>query len=230
MSDCERTPCGLRQLHALIKTPAASSLTTSYEYDKLSRLTCVNAPGQAEDTKYFYEPTGNRSDRIRNVANICTQTSATPTYSYDKADRIQSVAGVSYTVNANGNLTAKGSDSFAYDQANRMTSATVAGKASSFTYDGDGRRATQTVAGVTTSYIHDVAGGLPMVLEDGARKYVYGAGLAYTVAGSSLQVYHTDGLGSVRAITDSLGAVVEAYRTDEFGAPYETKGKLNQPM
>ncbi|MDA8216648.1 MAG: hypothetical protein M0Z94_03430 [Dehalococcoidales bacterium] len=43
-----------------------------------------------------------------------------------------------------------------------------------------------------------------MVLEDGSRKYVWGLGLVYAVAadGSRL-VYHVDGLGSVRAITDT---------------------------
>ena len=49
-------------------------------------------------------------------------------------------------------------------------------------------------------------------------------------AGSSLQVYHTDGLGSVRAISDGLGSVIEAYRTNEFGVSYEQRGKGAQPF
>ncbi|MBI2941918.1 MAG: hypothetical protein HYY04_15930, partial [Chloroflexi bacterium] len=42
--------------------------------------------------------------------------------------------------------------------------------------------------------------------------YVWGLGLAYAVDGSgTAQVYHTDGLGSVRAITNADGKVVETY-------------------
>jgi len=103
-------------------------------------------------------------------------------------------------------------------QANRLISATVGGGTS--TYDGDGKRTSKTVDGVTTSYVYDVAGGLPMLLDDGARKYVWGAGgLAFTVdkGTAAVQVYHTDGLGSVRAITDSTGSVTQTYQTDEFG-------------
>jgi hypothetical protein len=48
-----------------------------------------------------------------------------------------------------------------------------------------------------------------VVLDDGTRKYVWGLRLAYAVSGSSIEVYHTDGLGSVRAITDGSGNVTQ---------------------
>jgi RHS repeat-associated protein len=72
---------------------------------------------------------------------------------------------------------------------------------------------------------------LPLVLNDGTRKYVYGLGLAYTVdITGTLQVAHTDGLGSVRAITDSAGTVVETYQSDAFGVPLLTQGTSCQPF
>ena len=46
-----------------------------------------------------------------------------------------------------------------------------------------------------------------MLLEDGQRRYVWGRGLAYatTAAGTSVaHVYHQDGLGTVRALTDAV--------------------------
>jgi hypothetical protein len=82
-----------------------------------------------------------------------------------------------------------------------------------------------------------VAGGLPVVLADqvsGAnappsRKYVWGpAGLAYADAGGTVNVYHSDGLGSVRAITDGSGNVVQTYRSDAYGVPTSTQGSVNQ--
>ncbi len=140
-----------------------------------------------------------------------------------------SSGSTSYTVNANGNTTNRGSDTFAYDQANWLKTATVGGSTTTNTDDGDGKRASQTVGGTTTTCDYDVQRSLPVVLSDGSRKYVWGLGLAYTVdSGNNAQVYQTDGLGSVRAITDSTGTVVQTYLTDAFGVPTSTQGSLSQ--
>ena len=77
-------------------------------------------------------------------------------------------------------------------------------------YDGDGKRTSMTVGTTTTSYIYDVSGGLPVLLTDANRKYVWGVGLAYEtdLTGNVQAVSHADGLGSVRALTDGTGALV----------------------
>jgi RHS repeat-associated protein len=157
-----------------------------------------------------------------------TRGSAT-SYTYDRADRITAAGRTSYTVNANGNLTARGADTFGYDQANGLKTATVGATTASYAWDGDGKRATATVNAATTSYLYDVNQELPVVLEDGTRKYVWGPGLGYAVSGSALEVYHTDGLGSTRALTDGTGAVTNRYETDEFGVPVLT-GSSTQPF
>src|SRR5581483_9009965 len=46
----------------------------------------------------------------------------------------------------------------------------------------------------------------------------------------ALSVYHTDGLGSVRAITDAGKAIVQTYESDEFGVPVSANGALIQPF
>ena len=112
---------------------------------------------------------------------------AATSYSYDRADRITAAGAVSYTVNANGNLVARGGDSFAYDQANRMKSATIGGSTSTYAYNGDGVRHSKTVAAITTTLVNDVNRGLPVVLDNGTMKYGYGLGLAYAVEGTSVR-------------------------------------------
>jgi RHS repeat-associated protein len=94
------------------------------------------------------------------------------------------------------------------------------------------KRATRTVgAGTPITYTYDVNASLPLVLNDGTRKYVYGLGLAYTVdITGTLQVFHTDGLGSVRAITDSSGNIVQTFQSDEFGVALMTQGTSPEPM
>ena len=116
--------------------------------------------------------------------------------------------GAPHTVNADGNLVAKGADSLQYDQANRLVSATINGQTTTFAYDGDGKRTRKVAGGQTTNYTYDVAAGLPVLLEDGQRKYVWGRSLLYATnpAGDVLRhVYQRDGLGTVRALTDGAG-------------------------
>ena len=79
---------------------------------------------------------------------------------------------------------ARGSDSFGYDQANRLVSAAVDGVSSSYVYDGDGTRASNVVGVVTRSYVSDIKRVLPVVLDDGTRKYIWGPGLLYAVVNS----------------------------------------------
>ena len=100
----------------------------------------------------------------------------------------------------------------------------------SYVYDGDGKRTSKTVSSVTTPFVYDVNRGLPVLLEDGARRYVWGLGLAYEVESSAALVYHVDGLGSVRALTDSTKAVVQTYESDEFGVPIVASGGSTQPF
>ncbi|MCC6174086.1 MAG: hypothetical protein IT305_02175 [Chloroflexi bacterium] len=213
------TPTGLPNRPGQPTGPTTQTLT--YGYDRLNRLTSA-AGGPAGTTSYSYDPVGNRLTRVRG--------STTTSYSYDRADRIASAGGVSYSVDANGNLIARGTDTFAYDQANRLTQTTVGGSAASYTYDGNGNRTSVTAGSGTTQYLYDVNRSLPVVLEDGTRRYVWGLGLAYAVEGMSALVYHVDGLGSVRAITDSTKAVVQTYQSDEFGVPIATQGGSTQPF
>ncbi len=115
-----------------------------------------------------------------------------------------------------------------------MTAA-VGGASTSNAYNGDGLRVSSTSGGVTTRLTYDVAAGLPVLLGDGAHTYVWGPqGLAYEVDKTSgaVLVAHADGLGSIRALTDSSGSVVQTSGTDEFGVPDAslTQGSLVQPF
>jgi YD repeat-containing protein len=134
------------------------SPTTTYSYDRLYRLL-----GDGTNT-YAYDPVGNRLSW------------SSTNYSYDRADRITSAGSTTYSVNNNGNVIWRGTDSFSYDQANRLKNLTVGGVTSTYTWDGNGKRVSSTTGGTTTNFVYDVSGKLPMLLTDGTRKYVHGAG------------------------------------------------------
>jgi YD repeat-containing protein len=207
--------------HTLALETPRPGWITSYTFDGMYRVTSGGVPGFP--TSYAYDSVGNRLTSTPSVASTaCT---------YDKADRIQTVGGTTYTVDANGNLTSDGTNTYGYDQANHLISAVVGGTTSTYTYDGDGKRTKKVVGSTTTNYAYDANGSLPNVLTDGTLKYVYGLSLAYAVDGSgNVQVFHTDGLGSVRAITYANQNVLETFQADQFGVPGPTEGTSAEPF
>ncbi len=203
---------------------ATTDTTTTYTYDRQYRLTGHDDKKNPAVT-YGYEERGNRETKAVGAT--------TTSYTYDAADRLDSAGSLTYGKDANGNRTSRGSDSYAYDQANRLKSATVAGVSSQYGYDGAGKRTSKTVGGTTTTYSYDVGRRLPVMTEDGARKYVWGPGLAYATDASGtnvLHVYHKDAVGSVWALSDATGQVTDTYQRDPFGVPGARQGTSAQPF
>jgi RHS repeat-associated protein len=198
--------------------------TTQYSYDRLYRLMGENTTDYA--ATYTYDPEGNRRAKTLN--------GTTTTYLYDRADRITKEGNIQYVVDANGNLRERGRETYTYDQANRLINSRMP-QPSQYIYDGDGKRwKTDAAQGPLDAHVYDVNAPLPLLLEDGRRKYIYGVGLAYTLEGNgTMEIYHTDGLGSTRAVTYRNGNVAQNYRYDAFGVllgPPAPQGSHNQPM
>jgi len=61
--------------------------------------------------------------------------------------------GATYSYDVDGNLTARGSDTLAWDWNNQLSGATVNGTTADYTYDGNGNRVSATTGGATTSYL-----------------------------------------------------------------------------
>ena len=135
---------------------------------------------------------------------------------------------VSYGYDNNGNTVSRGSDVFAWDHRNRMTTSVVGGVPATYTYNGDGVRMSQTVGGVVTNYNVDVLAPLPVMMQDGTYSYVYGLDLISAVDGSGSEIYYTyDGLGSVANLTDATGAVTDSYTYDVFGEIRTSSGSTS---
>ncbi len=137
----------------------------SDSYDNAYRLTSVTYPGPAT-TSYTFDAFGNRTSKTE-------PGSQTTTYAYNDGDRLTSVTPpspapvVNYTWDNNGNLTNRGSDTFAWDYEDRMTSATVGGVTTTFAYRGDGLRHSKTTGGSTTTFTWNVNSGLPVFVVSG---------------------------------------------------------------
>lgn len=194
----------------------------TYTYDMLYQLTFVDY-NDGNDTTYGYDALGNRTS-VDGTA-----------YLRNSLNQYTSVGGVSYGYDNNGNLTSINGDDYeyVYDCENRLIEAkennsTVA----TYKYDYRGRRIIKTAGGMTTEYVYD-GDQIIAEYEDSTlvHKFVYGPGIDEPVcmitAGGTRYYYHFDGLGSVAALSDSDGDIVERYSYDVFGEPNRTSSVGN---
>jgi len=111
-----------------------------------------------------------------------------------------------------------------------------------YSYDADGLRSTKTTGFVSTYYTWDKSGSLPQLLQETngnthvAISYIYGPdGLPFeqiTTNGTTNTplYYHHDQLGSIRAVTNSTGAIVATYTYDAYGQQSGQTGTTTVPF
>jgi len=197
---------------------ATSSVTITYTYDPLYRLTSANYSGGTVYT-YTYDAVGNRQTMDSPEGQVG--------YTYDAANRLTSVGGVAYTWDDNGNLTSDGVRSYSYDHPNRLTQVVSGTLTTQYAYSGDGVRTSKTVAGDITEYVLDLAATLPVVISDTEAVYLYGLDIIAQQQAERLYYMH-DGLGSVRQLLNSTGQVETNYAYDPFGVPV-VEGDVSNP-
>ncbi|MBI2354624.1 MAG: RHS repeat protein [Deltaproteobacteria bacterium] len=231
------------------QTNTSQDRTSSYSYDAIYRLTqaLTNTPGYSTNTKatkgtanaveqqrefFTYDPVGNRLTSAKNRS-----------YSYGPANQLVSENGTTYSYDKNGNLvqkaTSDGITIFAWDFDNRLVKVTTSSSAVEYAYDPFGRRiekkVTESGTTTTTRFFYDGQAILFNYDEAGAigNSYIHGPNidepLAVT-AGKDKYYYHADGLGSIIALTDAAGKVVQNYEYDSFGNLKDQKNRVKQPF
>ena len=192
-------------------------------YEYLNRL--IQETGPEENTTDFsYDPVGNRANTT-----------------VDAANRLLEDAVYLYTYDANGNLIRKvrktngETTTFSYDFENRLIKAEMPNSTiAQYKYDPFGRRLEKKVNTTIKSYLYDNEDILAEYDGSGVltTKYTHGPGidepLAIERAGQSYY-YHADGLGSIVALTDDKGRVVQTYEYDSFGNMKQHGHKVKQP-
>ena len=177
-------------------------------------------------TDYYYDALGNRTS---------VDDGSSTSYLHNSLNQYYSVGGTGYSYDDNGNLTNDGTYKYYYDCENRLTDVnnTSNQQVASYYYDYRGRRIKKVVyssPNVTTKYAYD--GDQVTAEYDGSdnilRKFVYGPGIDEPICmidvadSNTVYYYHFDGLGSVVALSDSTGSIVEQYSYDVFGEPNRT--------
>ncbi|MEO1261904.1 MAG: RHS repeat-associated core domain-containing protein [Bacteroidota bacterium] len=187
-----------------------------YTYDGDNRLMSATYSGiPANNESYEYDGAGNRTSFN------------TTDYDYDRADRLQNAGTTTYAFDANGNLLTKNENGqtthYHYDGENRLVRVQLPdGKEVQYQYDPFGNRISQNNQGQTTRYLLDGDNVLMELDASGQTLARYTAGLTLDSwismeRGDESYFYHTDGLGSVTALTDAVQGVAQEYQYDSYG-------------
>jgi RHS repeat-associated protein len=205
-----------------------SGRTVVYGYDDLYRLktetvspaiggtfTCGDKGENCGAIGYTYDAVGNRQQRTSTLPKI----PATGLLNYDENDRIKPDV-----YDDNGNTLSDGIEN-AYDFEDHL----IKRGDVTVVYDGDGNRVAEATGAGTTQYLVDTLNptGYAQVIEElqggkVARTYTWGLSLIAQnrqpdTADGQLSFYGYDGHGSVRYLTDSVGAITDKYDYDAFG-------------
>ena len=130
-----------------------------YEYDTINQLTAEKYYTSGTLTKqitYKYESQyggllGNRTERTVTEGG----TSTTNTYRYDAANELASVDGVTYTFDANGNMT-QGSRTYVYNAENQLIQIIDGGTTiAQYEYNDQGLRSKKVAGSLTEYYYYD---------------------------------------------------------------------------
>ncbi len=199
-----------------VTTETANSVTTTYSYDNANQLTADST------TTYTYDANGNRTNHGDTIGpNNQLLSDGVWNYTYDNEGNLVQKVGIS-----NG-LTW----TYTYDNLNRLVSAVEMGAASAavtYVYDVFGNRIEEdAVNGVgpvsVTRFAYDGSNAFADL--DGSNNLVtrrlyldaVDALVARIGTGNAVAWYLTDRLGSVRALADNTGAVIDKITYDGFG-------------
>jgi RHS repeat-associated protein len=220
----------------------ADGTSRAFGYDPIYRLTSETVTGSAgtDYAKAFtYDEVGNRLGQVTTGSGA-----ANVAYTYDTRDRMLTAGGVTLNWNDNGNLTGKSGEAlYEWDFDDRLVRVTkVDGARVEHVYDADGNRVRTTVTpttgepAVATEFLVDTTAGRSHVVAEsdvagivGAYYVRRGNDLLAVRRNATIRCYLKDGLGSVRGLSDTTGAVTDTKTHSAFGEPLAVTGIDPQP-
>jgi RHS repeat-associated protein len=193
-----------------------------YYFDNLYQLTRVDY-GNGDVHQWSYDDIGNR---VQQVVIPSGQPPVVTNYTYYQngqsrnSQLLQSDGLSTYTWDNNGNLSAKAATQYTWDYDDRLVGISGPSVNASYVYNFQGNRIKKTVSGAETAYLYlseDIAkettGGV-------VTNYLQGIGIDEPVmmerAGAK-SYYFSDGLGSIRELTDSVGTIQNNYTYGAWG-------------
>lgn len=208
--------------------------STNYLFDGIQRFESINQNiyGSSNDVTFGFDY--NRANQISTFTisntnyNFTGNGNLEGTYISNGLNQYESIDGVSLNYDTKGNLTSDGSLNYVYDTENRLTSVSGA-KSASFIYDPKGRLFQSTVGGVTRQFLYDGDALVSEFTTSGTltARYVHGDQIdepwvqynSTSVSSSYRKFLHANHQGSIIAITNNSGALLNSFEYDAFGIP-----------
>jgi len=189
-------------LSSLAETFVGSSVSFNFDYNKVHQQIGL----AVDDSAFLWTP---QLSSVTNYANA------------NDLNQYPAVDATGYAYNNNGCLTG-GLLTAGFDALNRMTQAVSGLVTNDYVYDPVNRQAQKAVDSVKTGFLYD---GQQLIEEyddagDLACRYIRGNRLDEVfikVAGSTKTYLHHDRLGSVIALSDDSGALLQACSYSPFG-------------
>ena len=221
----------------LIGIRRSSGLDTDMTWDDASRLTGIR-DGSLADQTYTYDAGGQATNAELNLPldPVGALAEREDVFAYDAASQV-SVDGYDY--DARGRLIESPAGTLQWDAANHLTS----GGGATLTYNGMNGLDSRTTSTEQTSYYYNYAFGiLPIMAERDdlagtwKRFYVWSPGggmLLYSIepgAQNKVTFYHYNPMGDALFLTDSSGAVTDAYAYTPYGLRLAHQGSSDQPF
>ena len=212
-------------------------LVDAYEYDSVYRLTHTEFRAPVASVAGITNNNNTNADvagiagtsetayRLDGVGNwrIRSGDGGSRVFTANVMNEYEGINGVAQKHDDNGNLTTDGSRKYLYDFANRLRVITdnTDNDIANYTYDALNRRISKDSGGDVARFFYD--GARSIEERDGTdtltNQYVFGRGIdeILELKNGGQFFYHENSIGSVVALTDSAGAVVERYRYDDYG-------------
>jgi RHS repeat-associated protein len=224
----------LNRLNYINNTINSGNRNYDYVYDNASRVTSVTEPRGVVTSGYsnrnevagITEPSGSpfadqsfSYDAGYNRSNW-TLGSTSTNYTVNNLDQYSEVGSVAPTWNSDGGLAGFAGNSYIYDSLHRLIEVDYSTGKTLFTYDPLGRRVSKvdenTSGTVLSTFKYHYDGSEIAVEYQPSTTWTYylGARIDRTVlrdSGTTKQWYYRDGQGSVSAVADNSGNLLEAY-------------------
>ena len=201
----------------------------AYTYDALNRLASfkqgemtigVEIPNPLKQVQYALDALGNRTMVTTN--GVATQYTANNMNAYTAITGGQNMTP---QYDNNGNLTSDGAHAYQYNYNNRLSSVDN-GTTATYKYDALNRRIQKTVVSTGSTNNYYYCGDQAIEERDANNEvlatYIFGISVDDVLQmqrGSNTYYYHKNHLGSVVALTDGSGNLVERYEYDPYGQP-----------
>ncbi len=200
-----------------------------YGYDALNRLTSfkqgeiitgVEIPNPLKQVQYAMDALGNRTTVTTN--GVATQYTANNMNAYTALTGGQNITP---QYDDNGNMTSDGIHTYQYNYNNRLVSVDN-GQTATYKYDALNRRIQKTVVSTSSTTNYYYCGDQAIEERDANNAvlatYIFGISVDDVLQmqrGGNAYYYHKNHLGSVVALTDGSGNLVERYEYDPYGQP-----------